>query len=160
MQNAISNTSPLVYLHRIDSLSWLTEIFSSVWIPQQVIDELNEGHKRGYNVPIEKHLEWAEIVKPEQMPAEWFALDLGVGEVAAMSLGLENPDRVVILDDLLARRTAQAADLQVWGTLRVLLEAKSLELIPEVSSYIEQLDSSGMYISANVKQRIRQLAGE
>jgi len=71
------------------------------------------------------------------MPAEWFALDLGIGEIGAMALGLENIDRIVILDDLLARRTAQAANLQVWGTLRVLLEAKSMDLISEVQAYVD-----------------------
>jgi len=71
------------------------------------------------------------------MPAEWFALDLGIGEIGAMALGLENIDRIVILDDLLARRTAQAANLQVWGTLRVLLEEKSMDLISEVQAYVD-----------------------
>jgi len=66
----------------------------------------------------------------------------------------------VILDDLLARRTAQAAELQVWGTLRILLEVKSIELISEVCSYVEHLESSGMYLSNGVKQRILHLAGE
>ena len=105
----------------------------------------------GYDVPIEQHLSWAEIVEPMQMPSEWFALDLGIGEVAAMSLALENSDRVVILDDLLARRTAQAAGLNVWGTLRILLEAKSLGLTKEIRPHIEQLGSSGMYLSVAVK---------
>ncbi|MDQ7029174.1 MAG: hypothetical protein Q9O62_05035 [Ardenticatenia bacterium] len=41
-----------------------------------------------------------------------------------MALGLEHPERIVLLDDLLARRVAEAAGLQVWGTLRVLLEGK------------------------------------
>lgn len=36
-----------------------------------------------------------------------------------MALALENSDRVVLLDDMLARRTAQVAGLQVWGTLKV-----------------------------------------
>ncbi len=59
------------------------------------------------------------------MPSEWLASDLGVGEIAVIALALENPDRVVLLEDMLARRTAQGAGLQVWGTLKILLEAKS-----------------------------------
>ena len=160
MPEAISNTSPLVYLHRIDALGWFPQIFSSIWIPQQVIDELNEGHARGYDVPTEQHCPWAKIVEPKQMPSEWFALDLGMGEVAAMSLALENSARVVILDDLLARRTAQAAGLNVWGTLRILLEAKTIGLITEIRPHVEHLGSSGMYLSESIKQRILQLADE
>lgn len=160
MPEAISNTSPLVYLHRIEALPWLPQIFSSIWIPQQVFDELNEGRILGYDVPNLRHLPWATIVEPSQMPSAWFALDLGAGEVAAMSLGLEDPGRVVILDDLLARRVAQAAGLQVWGTLRVLLEAKSSGLTVEIRPHLEQLDASGMYLSTGIKRQILRLAGE
>ncbi len=160
MPGSISNTSPLVYLYRIDALDWLPQIFSSIWVPKQVIDELNVGQARGYDVPTESQLSWAEIVEPLNMPSEWFALDLGVGEVAAISLALENPERVVILDDLLARRTAHSAGLQVWGTLRVLLVAKSVGLISEIQEHVERLDASGMYLSAGIKQRILRLAGE
>lgn len=144
MPQAISNTSPLVYLHRIDALDWLPEIFSSLWVPQQVIDELNEGHTLGYDVPVSPDIPWAEIVEPENMPSEWFALDLGKGEIAAMALGLENSERIVILDDLLARRTVQTAGLTIWGTLRVLLEAKSSDLISEIRPHVDQLSASGV----------------
>lgn len=160
MPDAITNTSPLVYLHRIEMLDWIPHIFSSVWVPQQVLAELDEGRSRGYDVPTQEHLPWADIVEPQHMPSEWFALDLGMGEVAAMALALENRERVVILDDLLARRTDQAAGLHVWGTLRILLEAKAIGLTSEVRPHVEQLRASGMYLSNDVKQRILQLAGE
>ena len=91
---------------------------------------------------------------------EWFALDLGLGEVAAMSVALDYPDRILILDDLLARRTAQIANLHVWGTLRILLEAKSQSLTPEIAPYIERLQTSGMYMSEAIKTRVLRLAGE
>lgn len=77
-----------------------------------------------------------------------------------MALALENPDRVVLLDDMLARRTAQAAGLQVWGTLRILLVAKSRGLVDEVEPYVAKLSDAGMWVSAEVKQRILVLAGE
>jgi len=40
------------------------------------------------------------------MPPEWFALDLGAGEIAAMALALENPTCIIVLGDTLAHRTA------------------------------------------------------
>lgn len=101
-----------------------------------------------------------KVVNPKSTPSEWLALDLGVGEIAAMALALENPDRVVLLDDMLARRTAQVAGLQVWGTLKVLLEAKSHGIIEKVEPYVSKLSDSGMWISAEIKERILKLAGE
>ena len=50
--------------------------------------------------------------------------------------------------------------LQVWGTLKVLLEAKSQGLIEKIEPYITNLSEAGMWVSAEVKQRILILAGE
>jgi hypothetical protein len=77
-----------------------------------------------------------------------------------MALALENPGRVVLLDDALARRTAQAAGLTVWGTLRVLLEAKSRGLTPSLAPLIDRLVDAGMWISPGIRRRILTLAGE
>jgi predicted nucleic acid-binding protein len=121
---------------------------------------IQEGRRKGYDVPNPEDYEWLEIVNPKAMPSEWLSLDLGPGELAAMALALENPSRIVILDDMLARRTAQFAGLQVWGTLKVLLEAKSKKLIDRVEPYIDKLIESGMWIADDVRQRILALANE
>lgn len=77
-----------------------------------------------------------------------------------MALALENPSRIVLLDDLLARRTAQAAGLTVWGTLKVLLEAKVQGLTERIEPLINRLSGTGMWLSDEVRQRILVLADE
>lgn len=77
-----------------------------------------------------------------------------------MALALENPKRILLLDDLLARRTAQAAGLTVWGTLKVVLEAKAQGLIPEIAPLVDELGKNGMWISDEIRRRILALAGE
>jgi predicted nucleic acid-binding protein len=160
MLKAISNTSPLLYLYRIGGIDWLPKLFNEVWMPESVRNELKAGQIKGYDVPNPDDYAWLNIVNPKSTPSEWLALDLGAGEIAAMALALENPDRVVLLDDMLARRTAQVAGLQVWGTLKVLLEAKSHGLTDEIEAYVSKLSDSGMWISAEVRQRILKLASE
>jgi hypothetical protein len=44
---AISNTSPLLYLYRAGVLGWVCEVFGEVWIPAAVVAELQEGLLRG-----------------------------------------------------------------------------------------------------------------
>jgi predicted nucleic acid-binding protein len=160
MPKAISNTSPLLYLYRINAIGWLPKIFDEVWTSEAVINELEAGRRTGYDVPNAADYPWLIIVNPKSMPSEWLALDLGTGEIASMALALENPDRIVLLDDMLARRTAQAAGLQVWGTLKVLLTAKSQGLVDKIEPYVTKLSESGMWVSVDVKQRILTLAGE
>ena len=160
MPKAISNTSPLLYLYRIGGIDWLPKLFDEVWTPEAVRNELQAGRSKGYDVPNPDDYSWLNIVNPKSTPSEWLALDLGAGEIAAMALALENSDRVVLLDDMLARRTAQVAGLEVWGTLKVLLEAKTHGLVEKIEPYVTKLSDSGMWVSTEVKQRILTLAGE
>jgi predicted nucleic acid-binding protein len=160
MPKAISNTSPLLYLYRIGAIDWLPKLFDEVWTPEAVCHELRTGRGKGYDVPNPDEYAWLQVVDPKAMPSEWLALDLGVGEIAAMALALENPSCIVLLDDMLARRTAQVAGLQVWGTLKVLLQAKSYGLVNEIEPYVTKLSEAGMWVSSEVRQRILHLAGE
>jgi len=160
MPEAISNTSPLLYLYRGGVLEWLPQLFNETWIPSAVVLELQEGRRIGYDVPNPSDYAWLQIVEPEAVPSEWLTLDLGAGELAATALALENPDRVVLLDDALARRIAQAAGLKVWGTLKVLLEAKGRGLTESIGPLIEHLKDAGMWISDDVRRRVLALAGE
>jgi predicted nucleic acid-binding protein len=160
MPDAISNTSPLLYLYQIEALSWLGVLFDEVWVPQAVIDELAEGRLRGYDVPDPNHFHWLHRKEPQALPSEWLALDLGPGELAAMALALENPQCVMLLDDALARRIAQAAGLTVWGTLKVLLAAKEQGLTAHIAPFVDRLADCGMWLSADVRRRILTLAEE
>ena len=160
MPKAISNTSPLLYFYRIGAINLLPKMFDEIWTAESVKNELLAGHSKGHDVPSPADYPWLNIVNPKSMPSEWLALDLGAGELGAMALALENPDRIVLLDDMLARRTAQVAGLQVWGTLKVLLEAKSQGLIEKIEPYVTNLSEAGMWVSSEVKQRILILAGE
>jgi len=157
---AISNTSPVLYLYRIGGLEWLAQLFTEVWIPDAVRAELDAGQRRGYDVPVIEHYPWIKKVNPRYVPEEWLALDLGPGELAALALAFEHREHIVLLDDLLARRIAQVAGLRVWGTLRVLLEAKEHGIIPEVAPYVNKLLHAGMWVSEDIRRRILRLAGE
>jgi predicted nucleic acid-binding protein len=160
MPDAITNTSPLLYLYRIERIDLLRQVFDAVITVPAVSDELLEGRRRGYDAPNLKDYPWLKITPPEVVPSEWLASDLGRGELEAISLALERQNWVIILDDALARRIAQAAGLEVWGTLRVLLEAKQRRLIADMSSIVDALKESGMWISDDIRHRILVLAGE
>jgi predicted nucleic acid-binding protein len=160
MPDAISNTSPLIYLYRIEAMEWLSRLFNHIWVPTAVVEELGEGQRRGFDCPDPRKYRWLEVVDPAATPSEWLSLDLGPGELAAMALALENRTHIVLLDDMLARRTAQAAGLPVWGTLKVLLEAKSQGLTERVEPWISRLSEQGMWLSDEIRLRILALAGE
>jgi predicted nucleic acid-binding protein len=160
MAKAISNTSPLLYLWRIRRLDWLSALFDELWTPTAVLAELLEGRQKGYDVPNPNGYPWLQIVDPQYVPSEWLTRDLGKGEIAAMALALEHPERIVLLDDALARQVAQGAGLEVWGTLRILLAAKSRGLTQSIEPVVHQLQEAGMWVSADIRRRVIALAGE
>lgn len=160
MPEAIANTSPMLYLYRIGVLEWLPQLCDDIWIPQAVVNELQDGQRKGYDVPIPGAYPWLQMVEPHAVPSEWLALDLGAGELAVLAIALDHPQRVVLLDDGRARRIAQAAGLIVWGTLKILLEAKSQGLTDLVAPYIDQLRDAGMWMSDGIRQRVLALTGE
>ena len=95
MSNAISNTSPLLFLYRAGVIDWLPKIFDEVWAPKAVRDELLVGQTKGYDVPSPSEYSWLRIVDPKSMPSEWLALELGAGELGSMALALENPEHII-----------------------------------------------------------------
>lgn len=160
MSGLISNTSQLLYLHRIDALDWLPELCGVVWIPQAVAQELSEGQRRGYDVPDPDRYEWLEVVDLRAVPSEWLNIDLGAGELAVLALALEHSECTVLLDGRQARRIAQTAGLNVWGILRVLIEAKSQGLVERIVTHVHRLASTGMWMSDAIRRRVLALAGE
>jgi hypothetical protein len=60
MPEAISNTSPLLYLYRIGTLGWLPQLFNGIWCPNAVLNELLEGQQRGYDVPNPNDYLWLQ----------------------------------------------------------------------------------------------------
>jgi predicted nucleic acid-binding protein len=160
MPEVITNTSPMLYLYRIGVLEWLPQLCENIWIPQAVVAELQVGRRHGYDVAIPESYPWLEVVEPRTVPSEWLSLDLGPGELAVLAIALDHPHRVVLLDDSRARRVAQAAGLVVWGTLRILLEAKSQGITSHIAPHVNELQNVGMWISQGIRQRILALAGE
>jgi len=100
------------------------------------------------------------LSSPVWCPSEWLALDLGAGELAVLAIALEHPQRVILLDDGRARRIAQAAGLTIWGTLKILLEAKSQGLTDLIRPHLDRLRDAGMWMSEAIRQRVLALAGE
>jgi len=141
-------------------MHWLPKLFEEIWIAPAVANEIQEGLQKGYNVPAPSAYPWLRIVEPRSIPSQWFALDLGPGELATIALALENPHCIVLLDDAVARRIAQAAGLKIWGTLKILLEAKSQGLIERVDPVLERLKKSGLWMSDDLRRKILALAGE
>lgn len=156
----IANTSPLLYLHLAGHLEILQQLYQRVVIPPAVAAELAAGRQAGIEVPEPETFPWI-TVQPVQSSALIPAiLDLGFGEAEVIALGLEHPGSPLIIDDRLARRMASVNELTCTGTLGVLVKAKQAGYLRAVSRVIQRMQSSGIWLSADLVAMVLGQAGE
>ena len=109
----VLNTSPIIFLSKIDCLKLLADCFDDIVTPNAVVHELHE-----YTLP--------EFIKVRSLSVIGTAYvqvlgRLHQGELEAIILAQEIAADYVVLDDLLARRKAQRLMCDVIGTIGLLL---------------------------------------
>ncbi|MBU1298229.1 MAG: DUF3368 domain-containing protein [Bacteroidetes bacterium] len=132
----------------------------SVIVPPAVIDELEQGKRQGEDVPNIQDYSWIWVQKVKVPDFLKLITDLGLGEAEVLTLALEEPNSLIVLDERLARRIAELRGLKFTGTAGVLLKAKQQGYIISISPILEQLLKLGFRISNRVKNDILKLAGE
>jgi len=160
MPVAISDTSPLYYLTQIDRLDLLAQLFDVVYVTPAVQSELEDGRRLGLRVPDFDGLPWLRQMNVDNSVLVAVPSQLGAGETETITLALGHKIDIVLLDDAIARRFAIDSGLTVWGTLRVLLEAKRSGDIERIEPLVGNLADSGMWISEKIREKILMLAGE
>ncbi len=156
----IVNTSPLLYLHQVDCLELLLQLYGTITVRPAVPQELEIGKLQGVDVPEVNSIEWIQIrsvVSAAIIPA---VIDLGQGEAEVLALGLENLDSLLIFDDSLARRIADLYGLKYTGTLGVLVKAKQSGYLSAVAPVITMLRSKGMWLTDKIINDVLRLSGE
>ena len=160
MPKVICNTSPVQYLYQLGLLDILPTLAEEVIVPPAVIEELTIGRVAGISLPDLPSLEWVQIRRPASALALPLVTDLGPGETEVLLLGLEEPGTVVVLDDALARRVAEASGLRLTGTLGLLLDAKRAGLVPAVRPLLDQLQALRFRLAPQTRFAVLKRAGE
>jgi len=88
------------------------------------------------------------------------AWDLGPGESSVLAYAYVNAGSIAIIDDLAARRCAEALRIPLRGTLGLVLIAKKRGVLPAARPVLLKLKQSGMYLSDQVLDQVLALIGE
>lgn len=143
----ISDSSPIIFMAKINSLDILKKLYHNITIPQEVKEELLIEEKLDSKI-ISKAIEegWIKI----ESQNDKFNLKLGKGEDAAISLAKEKNDSILI-DDALGIKAANSFNIKIIRTTTVILLALKKKLInkKEAHNLINKLIESGYYISPN-----------
>lgn len=156
----IVNTSPIFYLYRLGHLNILEKLYGEIVIPESVFNELEEGRRIGEDVPDISTYNWISV-KAVAIPDFIKVIsDLGRGEAEVLALGCEEKEPLLIIDDGLARKTANLKGFRLTGTAGILLKAKRENHIREIKSLLDRLKDINFYLSDKLIAEIIKIAGE
>lgn len=156
----VSNTSPIINLAIIDKLRLLRNLFENILIPEAVYKEVVKGEWMAGSDEVEK-AKWIKTQKIQnKIMLKSLLQDLHDGEAEAIVLATEKKADFILLDESTARLKAKSLGLMVIGILGILIESKKRKLIPEIKPLLNQLKSSGFWLSESVYQEALKLAKE
>lgn len=157
----IADTSPLIALEHLGHLDLLKQLYGTIWIPPAVHQELLRGSRRlGWPNPLREG-KWVQVARqPIALSAHILRAEFGAGESEALALAILAQPSLLLVDEVAARRVAQALGLRYTGTLGILLKAKSAKLIPAVRPLLDQLIRHTFHLSEALYQKTLSIAGE
>ena len=146
---AVFDTSPLVFLDRLEYAQAVGELFE--FVPATVVRELSK-HPDKAGGQLGKFTNLKRQEPTDDALAK--TLNIDAGETSAIALALDL-DCFAVLDDLIARKRGRALGLTVIGTVGILLLLNQHRLSSRsLEDDLNRLVSGGMWLSQKLIQDI------
>lgn len=140
----ISDTSCLISLNNLGLLPLLRKIYPTIIVTPDVKKEWGQTLPDWFIEQKNKNLELQ--LKLEEK--------LGKGEASSIVLALELQPSVVIIDEIKGRKIAKSYNLNVIGTLGILILAKKYGYLDNLEDTLISLKSGGFRVSNLLLQKI------
>ena len=146
----ISDTSCLIALSNIGMLHIIKDLYEEIIITSEVKAEFGEILPDWIIVmQVRDKLKQADIEKR-----------LDKGEASSIALALEIPNSVLIIDEIKGRNIAKSVNIEIIGTIGILLLASNKGLINDVISVILKLTRNGFRLSDKLVDKIIEKYGK
>jgi uncharacterized protein len=157
----VTNTGPLIALAKINYLTLLQQLFTTIAIPPAVHRELLA--KSGPEAARLDHALNNFIVvqsRPEMPAVVRIVTDaLDAGEQEAIALAYQQ-QTLLVIDERLGREAARRLGLTSTGTIGVLLEGKRRGHVAAVLPQLQEMRQQGYWLSDDVLRVAANLSGE
>lgn len=165
----VTDSTVLIYLAKLGDLEYVNELFEETHVPETVYEEVvTRGREEQYAdaLPVEaatdEFIDIRKLPKQTENRADEIQESSGLerGECTAIALAEDKGARC-LTDDHAARKTAESLNIEVGGTIYVLLEALDSGHL-SFEEYVEKLDDlteKGFRMSASLYRKAVQ-AGE
>lgn len=154
----VADSSALIALSVCEGLSYLEPLFGKVFVPKSVYQETCAADKPEA-LALRAYLEdkVREVDLSGYVYLDAFA---DAGETEAMVLYKQLRADRLLIDDQRGRKIAQLNQIQIIGSMGVLLRAKKAGLLPTVAPALRKIQQSRVYLGANLIAAVLKQAGE
>jgi len=155
----VCDSSPLIALSIVNRLDLLDSLFSDVLVPVTVFNEAIVADKPEAG----RIADWAQgkVVAATNRPLiNSYSLLLDLGESEAIALYFEKKADFLLIDEKKGRKIASYSNINIIGSLGILLMSKKKGLIPSVKPFLNCLQESYIRVSDELYQKTLELAGE
>jgi predicted nucleic acid-binding protein len=140
----ISDTSCLIALSNIGLLYILKDLYGEVLITTEVNDEF------GKQLP-----NWIVVLQvKDKLKQIEIESKLDKGEASSIALALEIPNTILIIDEVKGRNIAKNLNIEIIGTIGILLLASNKGLLTDIISVVLKLVNNGFRLSNKIIDRI------
>ena len=146
----IADASCLILLEKIGALELLPQLFGCITVTDIVAAE--------YGIPLPQWVAIEAVHDAQRLRLLTMTLDRG--EASAIALALEQLNCLLIIDERRGRMVAQRLQLNVTGTLGILLQAKSRGFIAAIKPFLDIIGTTNFRLSAQLMQAAINQAGE
>ena len=140
----VSDTSCLIALSKIEKLELLKELYQEILITKEVYQEF------GGSIP-----DWIIVTEvSDKLKQKQIEENLDKGEASSIALALEIENAILIIDEIKGRKIAQSYNINVIGTIGIILLANKKGLTSDVTSIILRLVNKGFRLSEKLLNKI------
>jgi hypothetical protein len=150
---AVSDSIPLLHFAQIGRFDLLRRLFGELYIPKQVCSEVSSISQ------LITTAKWIRVMDAKPS-AEILRERLKPGHSEAFALAIELQANWLLTDEARLRNVAKARGIEPLSTIDVLLLAKQGGLVSSITPLLNNLQTTGYNISADVFQDAQRVAGE
>jgi len=137
----------------------LKDLYGIVIVPFAVYQEIEEGKEKPYYQDLTS-LDWIEIRNIKNPNSREYLIDLDDGEAEVIVLAKEIHADLVILDEIMGRRYAKRFEINLTGTIGILLKAKENGLVTSIKKLTSELVEKGTWLNPKLISKALKMANE
>lgn len=154
----VADSSSLIALAACECIQYLEFIFE-VRVPPAVYKELVSNPAKPFVKELQNFLE-NKVEKRDLSLFVFKGLNLGRGELEAISLYKILGANYLLIDDAKARKFAKMNGVKVVGSLGILLKFKEKRIVEKISPLIDKMKEHRIRFSQSLIESVLKIAGE